>query len=117
MQELDFNPYDVARESGGKVSAQTVWSWLNVPTADIKLSTIEALAKGVQVPPEEMFDAIRGKAGKRLQSKLELRAANYFSELPPDRQADALSFLQTLHRSHSVKSEAPAGRVKKGRAA
>lgn len=112
MKELDFNPYDVARESGEAVTAQTVWAWVNNPTDDIKLSTMEALAKGCQVPPEEMFDAARGKRGKRLQSKAEMRAANYVSELPADKQEDALLFLQMLHRQHGVKAS-----TKKGRAA
>jgi transcriptional regulator with XRE-family HTH domain len=118
MEELGFNPYDVARESGGALSSQTVWAWLNEPSNDIKLSTMEALAKGVHVPPEEMFDAARGKGGKRLQSIPELRAANYFKELPLDKQADVLLFLQSLHRQHGAPPAAlSTSKVKKGRTA
>ena len=102
MRELSLSTYEVARLSGGTITHQTVWSILNTRAKDIKLSTLLALARGLHVSEEELFDAVRGKS-RRDQPPAELRAAIFFRELPPDRQQDALRLLETLHRQHSVK--------------
>lgn len=102
MDDLGLSTYDVARQSGGAITHQTVWSILNARAKDIKLSTLLGLARGLRVSEEELFDAVRGKT-RRDQPPEELRAAVFFRELPPERQGDALRLLETLHQQHVIK--------------
>jgi transcriptional regulator with XRE-family HTH domain len=103
MAELGLSTYEVARNSGGAITHQTVWSVANAQGADVKLSTIEALARGLRVPAEELFHAARGRVASREESPDEIRAATFFKGLPPERQQDALMVLEALHREHGVK--------------
>lgn len=60
MTEKNLSTYDVARRSGGLITHQTVWSVLNAQGKDIKVGTLTALAKGLGVPEEEIFNVARG---------------------------------------------------------
>ncbi|HEY0545273.1 MAG TPA: helix-turn-helix transcriptional regulator [Pyrinomonadaceae bacterium] len=60
MDEQNLSTYDVERRSGGTVTHGTVWNILNQRVKDVKSSTLSALAKGLGVSVDEVFNVYRG---------------------------------------------------------
>ena len=58
--EKRLSTYDVARRSGGGVSQSTVNKIVNGDIRSNSVETLVALAKGLDVPEEEVFRAARG---------------------------------------------------------
>lgn len=61
MDDLNLSTYDVERRSGGAITHGSVWNILNQRVKDVKSGTLSALAKGLGISEEELFDVYRGK--------------------------------------------------------
>ncbi len=62
MEELNLNPYDIARKSNDKISHGTVWNILNEQVREVKDKTLIVLAKVLEVDAERLFEMARGQA-------------------------------------------------------
>ncbi len=85
MVKLGLSTYEVARASGGAITHQTVWSLVNAPPKDIKLSTLLALSRGLSIPEDEIFAVARGKTLSE-PAAAELQLSIFFKELGSEYQ-------------------------------
>lgn len=60
MAEKKFSTYDVARESGGRINANTITRIMNGDIGEAKLSTLEAIAIAFDMSIEDVTLAARG---------------------------------------------------------
>lgn len=49
MAEKKYSTYDIARESGGKINANTITRIMNGDIGEAKLSTLEAIATALEM--------------------------------------------------------------------
>lgn len=79
MRELGVNGYDVARRSGGAVSKSTVWNVTRLRVRNVHRSTVEGLARGLDLAPEVIEGAVRadrpGPPPRRSKRHVNLPAA------------------------------------------
>jgi transcriptional regulator with XRE-family HTH domain len=61
MEELNLSTNAVARKSGHKISNGTVWNIANNRVKDVKEDTLRALARGIDLPEDEVLAAYYGK--------------------------------------------------------
>lgn len=102
MKQLNVAPNDVARLSGNRVSAQTVWNVLNRRIRNIATETLEALAKALQVAADELFTVAYALPRKNENDPNEVRLVIYYRNVPPNTQKDMLDVASTLHRAHAI---------------
>lgn len=76
-----FSYGDLARESGDAVSTSTVSDILNCRVKDIKAQTLITLAKGLGVPPQEVFSAYLGQSVPTVASETSSPKGFTFLEL------------------------------------
>ena len=105
MAELGLSTYEVARRSGNRISNSTVWNIVNDRVAEVKATTLRALARALAVPEEEIFSTAHGK-GLSESTANERRLVLCFRELPHDKQEDLLLLANALHRKHGIRSHA-----------
>jgi len=92
----------VAERSRGGIAQAYVSKIENGGVKNVSPEKLKALAKGLGVPEDELFRIARGiKVGK---DENILKAAAYISELPPERQEDAIAFLELMYQRYK-KSE------------
>jgi len=113
-KKLSLN--DVVRQSRGLISNAHVSRIENGYVRGASPQTLQALARGLDVPEEELFAAARGRTLKQPEAQ-EIQLLTYFRYLPPSNQADLLLIARTLHRRHGVKSAEPIKLERRHRAA
>lgn len=106
VNERGLTYREVARRSGGGITAPSISAIISGQTRNIKSSTITALAKGLGVSAEEVFAIARGKSTSGDLQLNEIRLLEYFRALPAERQGDALIILEAISQRYgNVKSE------------
>lgn len=102
MDEQNLSTYDVERRSGGAITHGSVWNILNQRVKDVKAGTLRALAKGLGVSEEEVFDAARGKEPVKdsgLESDNELAALFYeYKELADDDKEELRAVMEMVRQ-------------------
>ena len=100
VNEKGLTYREVARRSGGGITAPSISAIISGQTRNIKSSTITALAKGLGVSAEEVFAIARGKSTSGDLQLNEIRLLEYFRLLPADKQDDALIILEAISRRY-----------------
>ncbi|MGB7925550.1 MAG: helix-turn-helix transcriptional regulator [Pyrinomonadaceae bacterium] len=103
-QEKRFSTTEVERQSGGDISDAYVTRIENGYVRNVSPEKLRALAKGLQVSEDEIFAVVRGKSAEGDLTLTELRLIEYFRQLPPERQPDALALLETLRHIHGAET-------------
>lgn len=93
---LDYR--DVAEKARGEISHSAVWDIVNGRVKDIKVSTLESLAKGLGVPLAELLFVA---AGGKEEGTDEKRLAWYYSQLPEQQRRDVLLMIEALHTRYT----------------
>lgn len=108
-REKGLSCADVERQSargGQKIAASYVNrienGLKNRPTAD----RLQALARGLGIPVDELWARASGSAPSDVGEVEERRLVTMFRELPRDRRRDLLNILESLHRDHRRSSAA-----------
>ncbi len=102
-EERGFSLLAVARNSQGQISDAYVSRIENGFILNVTPKKLRALARGLQVSEDEIFQVARGIASKDVPDAVETRLILLFRELPGDRQQDLLRIAETLHREHAQK--------------
>ena len=97
MAELNLSAPEVARRSSGAISHGTVWNIINSRVRDVKEDTLKGLAKALELPEEEVFDAYRGKPQEELSSSAQ-RVISFYNEMSPTAQRHFELIGETLWR-------------------
>lgn len=97
IHEKGLNYREVARRSGGAVSHGAVGHIVNGVSTDVRKDTLRALARGLQVPEDEIFAAARGKIEADPSTEHEKQELiNYYDDLPRECQKDVLALTKAL---------------------
>ena len=99
---LDYR--DVSERAGGQISHTAVWDIVNGRVKDIKIGTLQSLARGLGVPVRDLIDAAFD--AKPQAGELQSRLLHCFDELPEDRQRDALAMVEMLYQRHGSQIDA-----------
>ena len=102
--EKNLSLTDVERQSGRrgeKIAASYVGKIENGYNKNPGPSKLKALARGLDVPEEEMMAVAFGRTPKTESEAREQRLLNYFRELPSDRQDDVIRVTKALHNAHA----------------
>lgn len=95
-EEKGLSLGDVSRQSarfGKKIAASYISRIENEPTRRVTTHRITALAKGLGIPPAELFARSAGLAAPGAESPEELNLVTRFRELSPERKADVLKIV------------------------
>lgn len=65
MKQLRYNPYDVMRVSGDRISHATVWNILHYQVKNVKDETVEILGEVLEIPRQKLFAIARGETERR----------------------------------------------------
>jgi transcriptional regulator with XRE-family HTH domain len=102
--EKNLSLTDVERQSarhGAKIASSYVSKIENGDTKNPSPEKIKALARGLDVPEDEITAVAFGKAPKTEAEARETRMLHYFRELPGDRQDDLIRMTKALHNAHA----------------
>ncbi len=104
--ELKVSLKAVEEASGGEIDSSYVSQIENraVLGANLTLKKISALAKGLQVPEEEILAVIRGKAlnPDEVAEAEKSRFWAMYSDIPGQCRKDVMDLLLVLQRNHSI---------------
>jgi transcriptional regulator with XRE-family HTH domain len=109
--EKNLSLSDVERQSGrhgGKIASSYVSRIENGYNNNPGPGKLKALARGLDVPEDEIMAVAFGRAPKTDAEARELKLLGYFRELPGDRQDDVIRMVRALHSAHSKKRSADA---------
>jgi transcriptional regulator with XRE-family HTH domain len=95
---------DVERLSSGHISDSYVWRIENGHITNVTPKMLRALARGLQVPEDEVFTVARGKSTQE-PSAVENQLLTFFRQLPDERKEDVMRFIRSLHQAHAVKED------------
>lgn len=84
IKDKKLNYREIARRANNQISHSAVGDIINGRVKDIRVETLQALAKGLGVPEDDLLAVAFGKKGKR--GILESRLLHCFRDLPLDRQ-------------------------------
>lgn len=101
IHEKGLNYREVARRSGGAISHGAVGHIVNGVSTDVRKDTLQALAKGLGVPEDELFAVARGK-DIREPSFEHQRLIEMYEDIPPQCQKDVMDLLAVLQQNHSL---------------
>ena len=102
--EKNLSLSDVERQSGRhgpKIAGSYVSRIENGHNDNPGPEKLKALARGLDVPEEEITAVAFGRAPKNEAEAREQRLLNYFRELPADRQDDVIRMTKALHNAHA----------------
>src|SRR5258705_7877721 len=104
--EKNLSLTDVERQSarhGEKIAGSYVSRIENGHNKNPGPGKLKALARGLEVPEEELTAVAFGRAPRSANEAREGRLLAYFRELPEDRQEDILRMIRALHGGHTTK--------------
>lgn len=104
--EKNLSLTDVERQSGRhgpKIAASYISKIENGVNRNPGPEKLKALARGLDVPEEEITAVAFGRAPKNSADAREMRLLGYFRELPVERQDDVIRMIKALHAAHSKK--------------
>ena len=104
--EKNLSLSDVERQSarhGPKIAKSYVSRIENGHNDNPGPEKLKALARGLDVPEEEIMAVAFGRSPKSPAEARELKMLGYFRELPGDRQDDVIRMTKALHAAHSKK--------------
>jgi transcriptional regulator with XRE-family HTH domain len=104
--EKNLSLTDVERQSGRhgpKIAGSYVSKIENGDNRNPSPEKLKALARGLDVPEEEITAVAFGRAPKTAADARELRFLGYFRELPTDRQDDLIRIAKAFHGAHGKK--------------
>ena len=106
---------DVERNSGGKISDSYVSRIERGEYANVSIDKLNALAEGLQIPPEEIHRIARGLPAEAPKEKLEILAETFDgSDLTELDWAEIEEVVRVLiEQKRSVRSAAPVRRPPK----
>lgn len=84
IKDKKLNYREIARRANNQISHSAVGDIINGRVKDIRVETLQALAKGLGVPEDDLLAVAFGKKGER--GVLESRLLHCFRDLPLDRQ-------------------------------
>lgn len=111
-REKNLSRVDVERKSRKQISDAYVSQIEAGDNRNLSIDKLIGLAKGLDVPEDEVFAVVRGKPLQGDLSVDESRLLDNFRALPPDRQEDALLYLESLAQRYK---SIPAGEPEKRR--
>lgn len=77
MNEKELSTYDVQKASGNKITAATVTKIVNGEIKKSGVATLEALAKGLGEPPEDVIRIARGLSPQDATNRFEIYAERF----------------------------------------
>lgn len=98
---------EVSLRSGGKIANSHISRIENGESTNPTTEKLQALAKGLGVPEEEIFAVARGKSVSGDLQLDELRLLEYYRLLSEERRADALAILETMSQRRGTATSAP----------
>lgn len=108
VQEKHLSLTAVGRNSGGQIDGSYVSRIENGIVTNVSPEKLSALAKGLDVPEDEIFAVARGQSMVGDLTFSELRMLEDFRSLTPPYQSIALDFMTCLVRAQSQPSTHPA---------
>jgi transcriptional regulator with XRE-family HTH domain len=104
---------EVSLRSGGEIANSHISRIENGESTNLTTEKLQALAKGLGIPEEEIFGVARGRSASGDLKPEEWRLLNYYRGIPYERQIDLLSYSEMLYirygdRNDSMKNGEPA---------
>ena len=93
---------DVERNSGGGIDASYVNRIENGFVTNVSPDKLDALARGLTVPPEEIIAVATGRAGNGELSTDEIRLLHCYRNIPAERRVDALTYVGMLFERYGT---------------
>ncbi|HEY9283359.1 MAG TPA: helix-turn-helix transcriptional regulator [Pyrinomonadaceae bacterium] len=93
---------EVERNSGGGIDASYVNRIENGFVTNVSPDKLDALARGLTVPPEEVIAVATGRAGNDGLTTDEIRLLHCYRHIPPERQVDALTYVGMLFERYGT---------------
>lgn len=101
--EKDLSTPDIERQSGGRITDAYVSRIENGYVKNVSPEKLQALAKGLGVPEDEIFAVARGKSVSGDLQLDELRLVEYYRTLPPESQEVLLDYAEMMSARTSAK--------------
>jgi hypothetical protein len=99
MDELNFNPYDVERNSGGKITHTTVRNIIGSKVGEIKDETLETLSGVLHIPIPTLYRAagIINEKSSEFSTVIQSFITD-LNKLPEEDRQFIISNIEMLHR-------------------
>lgn len=109
MAEKKLSTYEVARESGNAINANTITRILNGDIKEAKLTTLQAIAKGLGVPEIDIFRVARGMPPETPKERLKLLAETFAGQGLTDEdweEVDAMLYVLVEQKKRRITAAA-----------
>lgn len=104
LKNKKLNYREVSRRAGGAISHSAVGDIINGRVKDVRVETLQALAKGLGLPEEELLAVAFGKKEQPVKVQ-ESRLLQYFRELSFEKQRIVVLIVEALANDGAMLQE------------